>query len=191
MRINREAYGLHSCTWMLSNHESLLRSERFATKKIISDLNKVQKGNLECNKLGNLNVVRDWGWAYEYAKIYNKSRIFANILLYVVGPVSFLEALNCGCITISFPTRFLLEHVSDKAKKFSLLLNKSVLDFQIYIIKFLENYVPLDDFIMNLGLKFLENAKFENLALELERIADLNISNPKRANSFFIKNKKK
>ncbi len=71
-RIAREAYGIHSCTGILSNHESPLRSERFVTKKIISDLKKVQKGKLECIKLGNLNVVRDWGWAFEYAKAIHK-----------------------------------------------------------------------------------------------------------------------
>ena len=102
-----------------------------------------------------------------------------------------MEALACGCITISFPTGFPLDYVSDKAKSFILPVNTSVLDFRKYIIKILENFVPVDESIMNQRLKFLENAKFENLALELERIADLDISNPKRIKSFFIKNKKK
>ncbi len=67
-RIAREAYGIHSCTGILSNHESPLRSERFVTKKIVNDLKKIKKGKLRYLKLGNLNVIRDWGWASEYAK---------------------------------------------------------------------------------------------------------------------------
>ena len=125
----------------------------------------------------------------EYGELYNKSKIYGNVSLYEGGPVSFLEALACGCITISFPTGFPLDHISEKTKSFILPFTTSTLDFQEYIIKILKNYNPLDESSMILRLEFLNNAKFKFLALELERIAELDVFNPKRPKLFLNKNK--
>ncbi|MHB9011065.1 MAG: GDP-mannose 4,6-dehydratase [Ignavibacteriaceae bacterium] len=62
----REAYNIYACSGILFNHESPLRPERFVTQKIISTAVRITKGSKEKLKLGNLNVVRDWGWAPEY-----------------------------------------------------------------------------------------------------------------------------
>ncbi len=62
----REAYNIFACSGILFNHESPLRPERFVTQKIIATAVRIDNGSKEKLKLGNLNVVRDWGWAPEY-----------------------------------------------------------------------------------------------------------------------------
>ena len=64
----REAYGLYACSGMLFNHESPIRPERFVTQKIIKAACRIANGSGETLKLGNLNVVRDWGYAPEYVE---------------------------------------------------------------------------------------------------------------------------
>ena len=125
----------------------------------------------------------------EYGEAHNKSRIFANVSLYEGGPVSFLKDLACDCIIISLQTRFPLDHISEKTKSFILPAKTSILDFKKFIIKILKNYDPLDESLMDLRLEFLKNAKFETLALELKRIAELDVFNPKIPKSLLGKNK--
>jgi GDPmannose 4,6-dehydratase len=62
----REAYGIFSCTGILSNHESPLRPDRFVTQKIIQGVKKIKRGTASELRLGNLDIWRDWGWAPEY-----------------------------------------------------------------------------------------------------------------------------
>jgi len=62
----REAYNIFACSGILFNHESPLRPERFVTQKVISAAVRIGNGSKEKLKLGNLNIVRDWGWAPEY-----------------------------------------------------------------------------------------------------------------------------
>lgn len=62
----RDAYGLYACTGILFNHESPLRPERFVTKKIVASACRIANGATEKLRLGNIDVVRDWGWAPEY-----------------------------------------------------------------------------------------------------------------------------
>jgi len=64
----RESYGLFACTGILSNHESQLRPERFVTQKIIRAAKRISAGSEEKVRLGNIEIVRDWGWAPEYVE---------------------------------------------------------------------------------------------------------------------------
>ena len=64
----RNAYKLFACTGILFNHESLLRPERFVTKKIISTATRIANGSKEILELGRLDISRDWGWAPEYVE---------------------------------------------------------------------------------------------------------------------------
>ena len=64
----REAYGLFACSGILFNHESPLRPKRFVTRKIISAVCNAVRGKSEKLRLGNLSVMRDWGWAPEYVE---------------------------------------------------------------------------------------------------------------------------
>jgi GDPmannose 4,6-dehydratase len=63
----RRAYGLFACSGMLSNHESPLRPERFVTRKIVAAACRIARGSTETLSLGNIEILRDWGWAPEYA----------------------------------------------------------------------------------------------------------------------------
>lgn len=62
----RQAYQLYACTGILFNHESPLRPRRFVTRKIVSAACRIAAGSRERLKLGNIQIVRDWGWAPEY-----------------------------------------------------------------------------------------------------------------------------
>lgn len=64
----REAYGLFACTGILFNHESPLRPDRFVTRKIVSTACRIAQGSDEILKLGNIEIIRDWGWAPEYVE---------------------------------------------------------------------------------------------------------------------------
>ena len=64
----RDAYGLKACTGILFNHDSILRPERFVTKKIILAACRIKNGSKEKLHLGNINIIRDWGWASEYVE---------------------------------------------------------------------------------------------------------------------------
>lgn len=66
VRNYRESYDLKACTGILFNHESPLRPERFVTQKIISAAARIAQGSDEILDLGNIDIVRDWGWAPDY-----------------------------------------------------------------------------------------------------------------------------
>lgn len=97
-RLYREAYGLHTSTGILFNHEGPRRGDNFVTKKITKWLGKFNKflrrNNIKCSdltatccspdcellfasgiqesfpklRLGNLDAVRDWGYAGDYVE---------------------------------------------------------------------------------------------------------------------------
>lgn len=64
----REAYGLFTCSGILSNHDSPLRPERFVTQKIVAAAQRIANGSDEVLKLGNTTIQRDWGWAPDYVE---------------------------------------------------------------------------------------------------------------------------
>jgi GDPmannose 4,6-dehydratase len=64
----RNAYGLFACTGILFNHESLLRPERFVTKKITKSVIRIANGSNERLSLGRIKISRDWGWAPDYVE---------------------------------------------------------------------------------------------------------------------------
>jgi len=64
----REAYGVHATNGILFNHESPRRGETFVTRKITRAAARISAGNKEKLYLGNLEAVRDWGYAKEYVE---------------------------------------------------------------------------------------------------------------------------
>jgi GDPmannose 4,6-dehydratase len=64
----REAYGIHANNGILFNHESPRRGETFVTRKITRAVARIQAGLQEKLYLGNLDAVRDWGYAPEYVE---------------------------------------------------------------------------------------------------------------------------
>ncbi len=65
----REAYGIHASNGILFNHESPRRGETFVTRKITLGLSKICCGLQNTLYLGNLDALRDWGHARDYAKM--------------------------------------------------------------------------------------------------------------------------
>ena len=68
-KIYRETHNLYSCSGILFNHESPLRSKHFVTKKIVDTSLKIKKNKSLILHLGDIDVYRDWGWAPEYVKV--------------------------------------------------------------------------------------------------------------------------
>lgn len=68
VRNYREAYGMFAANGILFNHESPLRPARFVTQKVVQGACRIARGSNETLALGDLNVVRDWGWAPEYVE---------------------------------------------------------------------------------------------------------------------------
>ena len=68
VRNYREAYGLHATNGILFNHESPRRGETFVTRKITMAAARIKLGLQSKLYLGNLDAVRDWGYAPEYVE---------------------------------------------------------------------------------------------------------------------------
>src|SRR6478672_3058271 len=64
----RESYGLFACNGILFNHESPRRGETFVTRKITRAAARIKVGLEDTVYLGNLDAVRDWGYAKEYVE---------------------------------------------------------------------------------------------------------------------------
>jgi len=64
----REAYGLYAVNGMVYNHESPRRGYEFVTRKISSGVALIKLGVEKELRLGNLDAVRDWGYAKDYVK---------------------------------------------------------------------------------------------------------------------------
>ena len=64
----REAYGMHTSNGILFNHESPRRGETFVTRKISRAVARISAGIDKHVYLGNLDAVRDWGYAKEYVE---------------------------------------------------------------------------------------------------------------------------
>jgi GDPmannose 4,6-dehydratase len=65
----REAYGLHASNGILFNHESPRRGETFVTRKITMAVARISRGLQKCLYMGNINALRDWGYAPDYVQM--------------------------------------------------------------------------------------------------------------------------
>ena len=64
----REAYGMFAANGILFNHESERRGENFVTRKITLAAARIAQGFQDKLYLGNLNSLRDWGYAKDYVE---------------------------------------------------------------------------------------------------------------------------
>lgn len=64
----REAYGMFACNGILFNHESPRRGENFVTRKITLAAARIAEGLQDHLELGNLDSLRDWGYARDYVE---------------------------------------------------------------------------------------------------------------------------
>ncbi len=64
----REAYNMFACNGILFNHESERRGENFVTRKITLAAGRIAEGLQDHLELGNLDSLRDWGYAKDYVE---------------------------------------------------------------------------------------------------------------------------
>jgi GDPmannose 4,6-dehydratase len=68
MKNYRESYGMFCANGILFNHESERRGETFVTRKITLSASRIAKGYQKKLYLGNLDALRDWGYAKDYVE---------------------------------------------------------------------------------------------------------------------------
>ena len=64
----RESYDIFACSGILFNHESPLRGKEFVTRKVTDAVARIKLGLQEKLVLGNLDAMRDWGFAGDYVQ---------------------------------------------------------------------------------------------------------------------------
>lgn len=64
----REAYGMFAVNGILFNHESERRGENFVTRKITLAAGRIAEGIQDHLELGNIDSLRDWGYARDYVE---------------------------------------------------------------------------------------------------------------------------
>jgi GDPmannose 4,6-dehydratase len=62
----RESYGIFACSGILFNHESPLRGKEFVSRKVTDAVARIKFGLQEKLVMGNLDAMRDWGFAGDY-----------------------------------------------------------------------------------------------------------------------------
>ena len=67
-KVYRESYGLYCVNGILFNHESPKRGETFVTRKISRAVGRISEGIQSKLSLGNIDAVRDWGFAGDYVE---------------------------------------------------------------------------------------------------------------------------
>jgi GDPmannose 4,6-dehydratase len=65
---HRESYGMFVANGILFNHESPRRGEQFVTRKITRAVGRIVHRTQDRLHLGNLNSIRDWGYAGDYVE---------------------------------------------------------------------------------------------------------------------------
>lgn len=64
----REAYGMHASNGILFNHEGPTRGETFVTRKITRAVASIHLGLQDAIYVGNIDSMRDWGYAGDYVE---------------------------------------------------------------------------------------------------------------------------
>jgi GDPmannose 4,6-dehydratase len=64
----RDGFGLHASNGILFNHESPLRRPEFLMRKVTSTVSEIKVGRKKELRLGNVDVERDWGHAWDYVR---------------------------------------------------------------------------------------------------------------------------
>jgi GDPmannose 4,6-dehydratase len=64
----RESYGMFACCGIMFNHESPLRGKEFVSRKVTDAVARIKLGLQKKLVLGNLDAMRDWGFAGDYVE---------------------------------------------------------------------------------------------------------------------------
>ncbi|MEU7790686.1 MULTISPECIES: GDP-mannose 4,6-dehydratase [unclassified Amycolatopsis] len=81
----RESYGMYGVSGILFNHESPRRGMEFVTRKISSAVARIKLGVQDELRLGNLDAVRDWGFAGDYVRAMHLMLQQDEAVDYVIG----------------------------------------------------------------------------------------------------------
>lgn len=68
-KLYREAYGMFAVNGILFNHESERRGHQFLTRKVSLGVAGIAKGTQDVLEVGNMDALRDWGYAPEYVEL--------------------------------------------------------------------------------------------------------------------------
>jgi len=68
VRNYRESHGMHASNGILFNHESERRGHEFVTRKVTDGVARIALGLADHIALGNLDSLRDWGYAPDYVE---------------------------------------------------------------------------------------------------------------------------
>lgn len=99
----REGYGMFAVNGILFNHESPRRGETFVTRKITRAVARIKAGQQDALYMGNLDAIRDWGYAPEYVEAMWR-------MLQVDEPDDYVVATGTDYTVKDF-LRFSFEHV--------------------------------------------------------------------------------
>jgi GDPmannose 4,6-dehydratase len=91
----REAYGMFAVNGILFNHESPRRGETFLTRKVTRAVARIRAGLQDHLYLGNLDAVRDWGYAPEYVEAMWR-------MLQAAEPADYVIATGVACTVRDF-----------------------------------------------------------------------------------------
>ncbi len=72
VKFYRDNYNVFACSAINFHHESVLRGKEFVIPKIIRGAKKIYEKKINHLSMGNLNVIKDWGWAPEYIQLFHK-----------------------------------------------------------------------------------------------------------------------
>jgi GDPmannose 4,6-dehydratase len=106
----REGYGMFAVNGILFNHESPRRGETFVTRKITRAVARIKSGEQKDLFMGNLDAVRDWGYAPEYVDAMWR-------MLQIDEPNDFVVATNTQYTVKDF-LQFSFEHVGLEWQKY-------------------------------------------------------------------------
>ena len=106
----REAFGVHATNGILFNHESPRRGETFVTRKITRAVAAIKAGKQKKLFLGNLDAVRDWGYAKEYVES-------MWLMLQKPNPSDYVVATGIGATVKDF-ARVAFAHVGIEWEKY-------------------------------------------------------------------------
>jgi GDPmannose 4,6-dehydratase len=106
----REAYGLFAVNGILFNHESPRRGETFVTRKITRAVARIKAGQQDKLFMGNLDAIRDWGYAPEYVEGMWR-------MLQADTPDDYVLATGVG-VTVKDFLQYSFEHVGLDWEKF-------------------------------------------------------------------------
>ncbi len=99
MTVNyRESYGMFATSGILFNHESPRRGLEFVTRKVSNAVARIKLGKQEKLRLGNLNALRDWGFAGDYVRA-------MWLMLQQEQPDDFVIATGCTHTVLDFVAR--------------------------------------------------------------------------------------